>query len=96
MNEKTAIRKDEKLTKLAKKIFGDIVSVAYITTYDFNGDKDAIKSRLDIERFSDCSGGYINYDAKTIWIKFTNSKIVEFHNSEWASISAVVDEYYEA
>ena len=96
MNEKTAVRKDKKLTELAKEIFGDIVNMAYITTYDFNGDKDEITSRLDDEKFSDSSGGNINYDAKTIWIKFTNGKIVEFHNSEWASISAVVDEYYDA
>lgn len=96
MNEKIAIRKDKKLTELAKKIFGDIVVMAYVTTYVYSCDNADIISRLNAESFDNDKSSYIDYGAQKILIKFTNGKIVEFENSEWATIDTANDEYYES
>lgn len=96
MNEKTAIRKDKKLTELAKEIFGDIVVTAYVTTYVYDCSNDDVMDRLDSEGFNNAIDEYIDYGAQKILIKFTNGNIVEFENSEWATIDIANDEYYEA
>lgn len=97
MDEKTVIRYDAQLTSAAKNIFGDIVERAYVTTYDYSSDKDEIALRLNRAVFVKSEDGEINYSAETIWIRFTNDKLVEFSNSEWAYITLVsMDNAYEA
>lgn len=96
MSIKTAIRYDTELTEVAKDIFGDIVDKAYITTWAEYSDKDEVISRLDSNRFIKNEDGSISYDAETIWIKFTNGRLIEFQNSEWAYIRLVnMNEAYE-
>jgi hypothetical protein len=95
MMEKIAIRCDNNLTKAARKIFGDIVDSAYITTWDIDSTEEDVSSRLNDCKYGEQTNGKITYDARTIWIKFTNNNMVEFFNSEWASISrANIDNSY--
>lgn len=89
MIEKMAIRYDPILTKMAVNIFGDIVEKAYITTWDISSDRNDVISRLNNNSFFESKDPVIDYSGEVIWIRFTNGKIVEFQNSEWAYISPI-------
>lgn len=90
MAGKTAIRADAILLRKCQVIFGEgLVRAAYVTTYDYGtGPKKEVCRRLDQEAFlDDDREGLICYDAATIVLEFNNGVMVEFTNSEWASIS---------
>ena len=93
--EKTAIRHSAELTVMAKKVFGDIVNKAFVTTWDICSDKDEVMSRIEAEARG-LSGDNIDIGATTLWIMFKNGKFVEFQSSEWGTIgSADTDNSYE-
>lgn len=83
--------KDEKLTRDAKKVFGDeLVLSAYIAegiiTDQADAERDLIKrdSWDKSELYDDFDG--IAYDRSTIVIQFSNNRYVLFTNSEWGSM----------
>lgn len=85
--DKTAIRKNENLTKTAKVIFGDIVNSAYFTTWDINSKKSEVEHRINDNKFI-----YVMEEiamrGDEIWIEFTNGKTVSFSVSEWGGIES--------
>ena len=95
--ELTVIRYDDNLTKIARKIFGDIIDSAYITTWDITSEKEEILSRLEAGAYKKQTDNEIDYNDEIIWIKFTNNNTVAFSNSEWGSIyPADIDNSYIA
>jgi hypothetical protein len=90
MKDIKILKLDKNLTKMAKNIFGvGIVDSAYITTYNYgNSSKVEIEERLGGDMYK-LVKEEINFDSKNIVIKFTNSKMVYFTNSEWGSISNI-------
>ena len=87
-SEQTIYQVNHDLTAAAKEIFGDVVDVAYVTTWSFDNKDPEIQKRLRLEGVGLVnSDGAINNGAMTIWIRFTNGKVVELLNSEWGTIS---------
>lgn len=87
--EKTAIRRSEELTRIAKKIFGDeIVEEAFFTTWDINNSSEEdIKKRIEYENVSlDKEEKTICISGTVVWIKFSSSNVVSFDSSEWGTI----------
>lgn len=94
--EKKAIRYSKELTEVLINIFGDIVEKAYITTWDINSKQNDVVMRLENTSIGVDDLNTLAYDEQTLWIKFTNGKVVEFSNSEWASIgNANIENSYE-
>ena len=88
------VRRSPRLLGDARSVFGDIVSAAWLTTHKYEdtytqaiGDLDRAEAAIHIDK-----SGSLNYDAETIWLLFSNGQLVEFNNSEWASIHAVSGE----
>lgn len=88
---KYVYRKNNKLSQVAKNIFGsDLVVTAYLVAYD-NRELDPLTHAYMFEALSNSSFIEPNSnsleDYPHILIKFVNGKFVFFTNSEWASIS---------
>lgn len=84
------IKKDKKLLEAARKIFGDIIKTAYISTYENFAEEE---SPSFIERLKTNSkdivlleGKSLQIDNQTIYIEFKNNRLVGFTNSEWGSM----------
>lgn len=93
------MRKDGKLLKLAKKIFGNVVTEAYVTTIHYRDEKltdaiDRMKSNLK-EIAPEEHNDQISCDTMTIIFKFKSGNMVAFTNSEWGSIYAFKQETKE-
>lgn len=94
-------RYNEKLTEIAKNIFGeDIVDSAYVTTWDLMSPKGEIIKRIEkeSEHYSDsnpdCKPNEIDTDSKEIVVTFKNGKSVEFSSSEWGAVrSCNIEDY---
>ena len=79
--------KSKSLLKQAKSIFGELVVEAYVSHYEYDLKRLQNISK-ELGKFN-TESGYLRYDGETIVLKFTNGKLVQFHNSEWASISSI-------
>lgn len=89
MNYKIAILKDLNLLIKAKQVFGaDFVLDAYVCVLDFNTGLEDITRELNHKLHTSCelNEGDILYDAQHIRLVFCNGKVVDFRNSEWASM----------
>ena len=87
------LKRNKKLLQVAKTVFGNIVSTAYVAVSNYNsaditdGTRKLIKmSENAIEKLSN---GSIDIDDTDIIIVFNNNSVVSFTCSEWATISAV-------
>ncbi len=90
MNEKYILKEVEKVTAIAKNIFGDIVEkVYYAMAYYETMDEQASISHFNYEiENSFHTANSIDQDCMTIVIEFTNGKKVVFSNSEWGSMES--------
>ena len=80
------IKKDKKLAEAARKIFGDIVKTAYVSTYNYSLDKDnpEVEKRLQLNsRNLFFRENHVGHDAQTIFLEFPGGRLVGFTNSEW-------------
>lgn len=83
------IRKDLGLTEIAKKIFGkDMIIEAGL--FSNNGlTVEYVSSQFDEISFNGKLNEIEIPSDNSIYIKFSNGNIVEFSNSEWASIRKI-------
>jgi hypothetical protein len=79
--------KSKSLLKQARSIFGELVVEAYVSHFDYDL-KRLQKIDKELEK-ENTESGYLCYDGETIVLEFANGKLVQFHNSEWASISSI-------
>lgn len=94
MSHSCVIRKSKPLTDAAKKLFGDIVKIAYYCEpyYKHLGMLNAIE-RLDKQESSATyADDSIDQDSKTIVIEFVNGNTIVFYNSEWGSMDKLKPE----
>ncbi len=101
MGDKTPIRRDENLLVKAKAIFGeDLVTDAFVCTWFVEGvckpTEVTIRLNCEMHRSKELDSKRLSYDAQRIRLVFCNGKVVDFDNSEWASISNPDGESYEA
>lgn len=75
----------EKLTNIARNIFGDIIEAVYSAYYDKHN-KLQVEKMLDTYEHTNTS---IECDTLTIVMHFKNGNIVSFTNSEWGQISKI-------
>ena len=77
--------KSDKLKSEANKIFKGLIKEAYIEIFEFdpsgNNRRKEYFNTLDVEKQKE-----LGYDSETIVFEFENGAIVEFSNSEWASM----------
>lgn len=85
------LKDDEKLTEIAKNIFGDIAVKAFYSTefYGHLKEEQMLKYIDDDINESTHSDNVIDIDEKTIVVEFSNGKKVAFFSSEWGSIESV-------
>lgn len=90
MEAKSLLLESEKLTQIAKNIFGDIVNKVYYHDDYYDRIKctkeDMIRYMQIIENESD--DDLLCVDSTEVVIEFTNGKCVIVNTSEWGSISA--------
>lgn len=94
MSQLYILKEVDKVTEIAKNIFGDIVSKVYYATcyYEHLGDKNRDDDYFDyLIKHSFNSETSIEQDGKDIIIEFTNGRKVIFSNSEWGAMDAFSD-----
>jgi len=75
--------KNRKLLAIAKTIFGDCVKSAYVA----NWEKESLQRRSkNLIEENKNNVGTLSYDSVDIVLQFSNGNLVEFRNSEWASM----------
>jgi hypothetical protein len=83
------IKKDRKLAEAARKIFGNLVKTAYVTTYDgLDKDNSEVEKRLKLnsQNWMLINETNLRHDAQTILIEFSNGRLIGFTNSEWGGL----------
>ena len=87
---KDVCTEDHNLRLKAQAIFGeDLVTKAFVCTWASERCSEGeINKRLGKEAHinSDLEGGCLEYDTQTIRLQFNTGRVVEFRNSEWASM----------
>lgn len=91
MEAKSLLLESEKLTQIAKNIFGDIVNKVYYHD-DYYFDDKIEYTKEDMPRYlkiieSESSSDSLCVDSTEVVIEFTNGKCVIVNTSEWGSIS---------
>jgi len=91
-DDKSVLKRSERLLDAAKKIFGDIVANAYVSTWDRRDRANALKELAKIDQSLSIDGDSVRHDAECVAIEFNNGAIVYFENSEWGSFGRLSKE----
>lgn len=68
---------------IAKTVFGDCVKSAYVA----NWEKESLQRRSkNLIEENKNNVGVLSYESVDIVLQFSNGNLVEFRNSEWASM----------
>ena len=82
----------------AKNVFGDLVVKAFLVGYDhphYTAEQNEARRAKEIKLLSDIlaqddrDNNHLSYDYMTIRMEFCNGHVVDFTNSEWASMTRV-------
>lgn len=87
------LKEVDKVTEIAKNIFGDIVSKVYYADYyqDYEGQKNIVESMDYSIKNAFNTEESIEQDGRNIVIEFINGRKVLFSNSEWGSMESFYD-----
>lgn len=85
-------RESKKLLKAAKKVFGDEIVVNAFIKSEYYNKMTLITKKQTLsrdEKSIKVEGDSFSYDFITFQLELSNGKLIEFTNSEWASIKLI-------
>lgn len=97
MTQLYILKEVENIAKIAKNIFGDIISKVYYAEFSDNEENEAGRERAVklfslLESLSGNTENSISQDGRNIVIEFVNGRKVIFDNSEWGSMEKFSDD----